>query len=76
MSHTFTLTVDVREPKLLRRTAYGRAQDGAMSARDYARMRREHPNGEVACDLVMLSDPGSGPDGCSILDSHAEEDAL
>jgi hypothetical protein len=69
---TFTLYLEVKDERSLRRAAYKRAQDEGLNATSYARIRLSHPGGVVSSDLIMLLDPGSLP-GCEIHETAVEE---
>ena len=73
-TYTFTITLEVNDPKSIRRKAVQRARrESGIFVKEYDQMRKEYPGGPVASDLVMLLDPGTLA-GTSIVAAEASVD--
>lgn len=69
--YTVTLRVTVHDAADLRERAAEVARDSGLTPRQWREMRRQHPTGPIAADLLMILDPGESPPGCSIESGEA-----
>ena len=70
--YTVTLRVTVHDATALREhSAMIATLDNGLSPEEWAEMRRDHPTGPIAADLLMVLDPGESPPGCSIESGEA-----
>jgi hypothetical protein len=71
---TFSLCVEVSEPREVHEAAMRRAVADGMSRRDAYSLLGTKRQPDMAACLQMLFDPGVSPDGCKIISGDAQRD--